>query len=1430
MNPEFAWNLLDKYFQDNPTALVDHHLNSFNNFFEHGINQIFREKNPIKIMKEQNTETRDYRLKANIYLAGREGNKIYYGKPIIFDDNNEHYMYPNEARLRNFTYGISIHYDVDIEYFITEEDGKITEKHETLSKIFLGRFPIMLRSKLCILNGFDKNVRYTMGECKNDSGGYFILDGKEKVIISQEKFADNMLYIRDKVNDLYSHSAEIRSVSEDASKPIRTLAIRIVSPSASLTNNQIVVNVPNVRKPVPLFILMRALGVISDKAIIESCLLDIEKYKNYVDLFIPSIHDAGKIFTQKTALNYIKTFTKGKTVSHVLDILMNYLLPNIGELNFRDKACYIGYMVFELLKVFRKENKPTDRDSFKYKRVELPGTLLYDLFKEYYTLQQKNIYQKIDKEYFFKKGLYGNDFTDLINNNYKEFFSERIVETGFRKAFKGSWGSEEHTKRLGIVQGVPRLSFNSYISIMRKINLPFDSSAKVVGPRLLHSSQWGKIDPVDTPDGGNIGLHKHMAILVKITEKCSGKPIIDWLRLNSDLRTLDESSFLYLSKSTKVFVNGSWIGVLNEPEKIKNLLLDNRRSALIPIYTSISWEIKTNSLFIYTDSGRLSHPVFYINYFNKRLSFDNEKIIKNILDNNFTWNELISGFEKKNESFNIDKCDIYNKVDDLYGTNSIDKLRDSQAIIEYIDTAEEETSLICVKFEDLTKHNQYTHMEIHPSLILGVMGNQIIFPENNPLPRDLFSCGQSKQAISMYHTNFNNRFDKMSVVLNYGQLPLVKSRYFKYINNEEHAYGINVIVAISCYGGYNVEDSVLFNKSALDRGLFRNTYYNTYETFEESSTNASSTVDSRFANIEKNNVIGLKPGYDYSELDETGLIKENTLLDEKKVLIGKTLTNLSNPSTSLDASVFTKKGQLGYVDKTFITEGEEGFRIAKVRVRDERIPVIGDKFCSRCGQKGTIGLVIDEENMPFTADGIKPDIIINPHALPSRMTIGQLLETVMGKSVSEYGGFAECTAFNNNGSKYESFGKLLTKAGFNSTANEILYNGESGEQMTADIFIGPTYYMRLKQLVKDKINYRARGPRTVLTRQTVQGRANDGGLRVGEQERDAIIGHGLSHFLQESMLIRGDEYFVGICNTTGMISIYNENLNLFMSPLADGPIKFTGATTGTVDNDNLRLDKITRFGRSFSIVRIPYAFKLLLQELGTMNINMRIITEDNIDQISSMSFNTLIDSITDPKIKSVNTKKSLVSRNKTLADNKINNKYLDENSDENSDKNSDSLKEFDILEDLKSSDGKKQPPVNEPSVIDTITSIPETASSFVQNLFKSPQSRKIDTSETKEKTLIKSNVPQLIENTKTNTQDNKPTLENVKTDIPIATSLDEKLIQKLPDVPDNKVVIVDDPEEPDILEEEKLKILTDIDAPKEDLEDDSTMEKSVSIN
>jgi hypothetical protein len=286
------------------------------------------------------------------------------------------------------------------------------------------------------------------------------------------------------------------------------------------------------------------------------------------------------------------------------------------------------------------------------------------------------------------------------------------------------------------------------------------------------------------------------------------------------------------------------------------------------------------------------------------------------------------------------------------------------------------------------------------------------------------------------------------------------------------------------------------------------------------------------------------------------------------------------------------------------------------------VPAIGDKFCSRCGQKGTIGLVIPEKDMPFTEDGVKPDIIINPHALPSRMTIGQLVECLQGKACAMYGAYGDCTAFVNKGPKHKIFGDLLTNVGYHSSGNQMLYNGTTGEQMNSEIFIGPTYYMRLKHMVKDKINYRAQGPRTMLTRQTVQGRANDGGLRIGEMERDGVIAHGAAKFLEESMMKRGDEYFMAVCNKTGTIAIYNNTLNLFLSPNADGPIKFTG----TLDN-NLNIENISRFGRSFSIVRVPYSFKLLMQELQTMNIQMRIITEDNVDQLQSMSYSRTINNL-----------------------------------------------------------------------------------------------------------------------------------------------------------------------------------------------------------
>ena len=1221
-----SWKIIDTYFKDNPSSLVAHHLESYNDFFDGGINRIFKENNPARFIERQGEDNKiGGRNECLLYLGGKDGSRIYFGKPIIYDANHAHYMYPNDARLRNMTYGTTIHYDVEIDVIYYDEEAKERKtKSVLLEKMYLGRFPIMLKSKLCILNKLSSEVCFNMGECRNDYGGYFIIDGKEKLIIPQETFADNMLYVRaNKPDDTYSYSAEIRSVSEDASKPMRTTSVKMVAPSPVLSNNQLVVDVPNVRKPVPLFILMRALGVISDKHIIETCLLDIERNSSYVDLFIPSIHDASKIFDQRTALEFIATFTKRQSVPSVLEILMNYFLPHVGTNNFLDKAYFLGTMVHRLLRVSTKEDKPTDRDNFKFKRIEQTGKLIYDLFREYYLIQKQEIMLAIDKEYYYHQGEYRDNFSNLIEANYRDFFKLRSVEAGFRKAFKGNWGSQERTRRLGVVQDVNRLSWNSFISQMRKLNLPLDASAKVVGPRHLNGSQWGYIDPVDTPDGGNIGLHKHLAISTQITSGFSSYPLIQWLRANTPMKILQECTPVYLSQNTKMIVNGNWIGVIADPMEVVELLKLLRRNGVLPTYMSISFDYAKNEIYMYTDAGRLTRPIYYID--NKKPSYDRAEFIDQLNSGKVTWEQLVTGFkEKADDDFDIRNNKLYGTMNELYKSDQVD-LNKYKAMIDFLDTSEEEGALIATYLDDLKKSKFYTHLEIHPSLILGVMGNMVIYPENNPYARDAFSCGQSKQAVSMYHSNYQMRIDKMGVILNCGQIPLLKSRYLEIINKEQMPYGVNAIVAIMSYTGYNVEDAILINQGAVDRGIFRTTYYSMYEAHEESTKVAGTLTNAYFADVSKKEVSGLKAGYDYSYLDKWGMIKENTPLDDKMVLIGKIT---SSGDLNIDNSVMPKKGQLGFVDKSFITEGEEGFRIGKVRIREERIPSIGDKMASRAGQKGTIGLIIPEDDMPFTADGIRPDLIINPHAIPSRMTIGQLIESMFGKACCEYGGFGDCTAFTTKGSNVNTYGYMLAKAGFHSSGNQLLYNGMTGEQLRSDIYIGPTYYMRLKHMVKDKINYRARGPRTALTRQTVQGRANDGGLRVGEMERDAVISHGAAAFLSESFLVRGDEYYMAVCNKTGMIAIYNPAQNIFLSPGADGPVKFHTTMEG-----KMTLEMVSQYGRSFSILRIPYSLKLLIQELQVMNIQMRIITNENVDTLMSMSYSDNIIKVTNNEVK-----------------------------------------------------------------------------------------------------------------------------------------------------------------------------------------------------
>ena len=1343
MDNDTIWNVINKYFQDTPQALVRHHIDSYNDFYKNGIYQIFKEKNPIILYSKLDPVTNEYMSQCKMYMGGKDGSKIYFGKPVIHDENNVHYMYPNEARLRNMNYSMTIHYDVEIEFIdkllpgqvptliggenheetretektteetiattvaneekIKEQTGEIEKEENTtthhggapkptkvkkkkteevrlemttktaaqlreltetamsentqtrthvLEKIFLGRFPVMVQSDFCILHGLPRETRHTMGECRNDLGGYFIIDGKEKTIVAQEKFADNMLYIKKVDDEKYLYSAEIRSVSENVSKPVRTFSVKICTPSSTFTNKQIVVNIPNVRAPVPLFIVFRALGIISDKDIISHCLLDLDKYEPMVDLFIPSVHDASNIMTQQNALKFIALLTKGKGTVHALEILNDYFLPHIGETNYIAKAYALGDIVFRLLSVYTGIEKPTDRDNFKFKRIELVGSLLYDLFREYWNIQLKNVHLEFEKRLYYDQEMYENNLFGLITNNYKEVFRERDLEKGFKKAYKGNWGAQTHTKRVGAVQDLNRLSFNSAMNHLRKTNLPLDSSVKLVGPRVLHNSQWGFIDPIDTPDGGSIGLHKHLAISTYITRGVSREPMIAWLRVKWAMKLIEEFSPLGLSKSTKVYINGFMVGAVDKPIQCVETFRLYRRNALLPTYSSATFDIRLNTIFVYTDAGRLCRPIFYKDEQSKKMSYQSKSILKTLQDNDFTWEELITGFNKKRDSVSFDPSEmkiynlheLYEGVENETNPAKLDRFLHKKAVLDYIDNSESEHTMIAFDTDSYeesvgtSSDTKYTHCEIHNSLMFGMMCNMIIFPENNPATRNSFSCGQSKQACSMYHTNYQVRMDKTAVLLNYGQTPLVKSRYLDHITHEENPYGENAIVAIACFTGYNVEDAILVNEASIKRGLFRTSYISCYESHEESTKNMDTVTDIKFTNVQENpNIVGTRSGSDYSQLDENGMIKTGTIVTEDTALIGRVVVNyplgdnaINQDAINSDDSKFPKKGQTGVVERVFITDDEEGKRIAKVRIIDQRIPTLGDKMASRAGQKGTIGMVVAERDMPFTADGIRPDLIINPHALPTRMTIGQLVECITGKACAMMGGFGDCTAFNNKGSKIGVFGEILTKQGFHSNGNEILYDGMSGKQMESEIFMGPTYYMRLKHMVKDKVNSRRKGPRTKLTKQTVGGRANDGGLRIGEMERDTIISHGITDFLTESMMDRGDRYYLAICNHSGMISIYNPAKKLFMSPMADGPLKYVGS----LENEDMRLEHVTQFGRSFSVISIPYSFKLLVQELQAINIQMRIITEDNIEQIENMSYSNNIEKVTNGKIKS----------------------------------------------------------------------------------------------------------------------------------------------------------------------------------------------------
>jgi DNA-directed RNA polymerase II subunit RPB2 len=1192
------WTIVDSYFRDNKNFLVSHQLDSYNDFISNQIPNIIKSFNPIITFKDLLTggDNKTYLHEIYVYIGGKEGNEIFIQKPLI---DNE-ILYPNIARLRNYNYSSTILCNVLIEYVTNDKNGRTTQIKE-LKEISIGKIPIMLQSKYCALYNRSQDAINNLGECLYDPGGYFILGGSEKVITAQESTCNNRIFVTKSEKDKFSYKASIKSKLDNTNDIPKTLKLMILKDYDKINNykiDTILVSIQGLTKQIPLFILFRALGIESDKEIIKYIFYDIEnkEYEKMIEFLRVSILDANQIYDQNSALEYIGLTVKDGNVKKALNIMLNDVFPHLTN-DFNVKAYYLGYMTFNLLMVrfgFRNE---TDRDSYIYRRVELSGYLLSNLFREYYNKFRNELANNLDNEYNIQVNSWENKnkiITLIEDYNKYKIFNPNIIEKGFLDGIRSGvrFGIKPDPLRTNVSQTLNRISYVGFCSSLRRTSTPFDRANKSRKPRVLHGSQWGYMCPCEYPEGKDVGLIKNLALTTNITIECDSKEIKKFLR-DYGLIYLNEINPEDISKTVKIFVNGNWLGVHNNIKELRDIFLLHRRNGLINIFTSFCFSIKEMEVNINTDAGRCCRPLLIVN--NNKIKFKKD-IINGIKRGSIKWQNLIIGFDK--ELLNYYDCTYYCATPDRNKLNDVlANLRTNSGLIEYIDSEETNNTLISMDISYLNSMTKnYTHMELHPSLILGLLANNIPFINSNQAPRNVFSGAQGKQALSIYASNFRHRMDTMGYLLDYPQRSLVCTRLMNYTNNNTMPNGINAIVAIACYTGYNQEDSIIINKSALDRGLFKTTYYKTIESTEDETVSQEKII---FCNpielMNEGNDINIKV-LDYSQLDGNGFIKENTYVDEDTILIGKCIAKENKKNNFIeddkikykyvDVSIPTPHGYKAIVDKVYVNYDEKNKKMCKIRLRKVKIPMVGDKFCSRAGQKGVIGMVLHETDMPFTKDGIVPDIIINPHALPSRMTIGHLIECILCKSCCELGFIGDSTAFTNN--SYEAIGRVLEeKCGFEKNGNEFMYNGMTGEQIETEIFLGPTYYQRLKHMVEDKMFSRNKGPTVLRTRQPAEGRGRGGGLRLGEMERDAILSHGVMHFLRESYMERSDSYTFYVCNKSGTIASVNEDQKIYKSQA----IK---------ENTN-----------DFSQVNIPYSMKLLIQELECMSLTPRIVTGNN---------------------------------------------------------------------------------------------------------------------------------------------------------------------------------------------------------------------------
>ncbi|KAG6890204.1 DNA-directed RNA polymerase III subunit [Termitomyces sp. Mi166 len=1130
-NVEDKWLLLPAFLK--VKGLVKQHIDSFNYFVDVDIKNIVKANNKV-------TSDVDPRF----WLKYTDIN-------VGFPDRNEmtsidRKVTPNECRLRDITYAAPV--IVTIQY---TRGRSIVQRN-----VNIGRLPIMLRSSKCVLTNGSEAELARMIECPLDPGGYFVVKGTEKVILVQEQLSKNRIIVEtDPVKGIVQ--ASCTSSTHGGLKSKTYVATK--KGKMYLRHNC-------VHEDIPIAIALKALGIQSDKEILLLTAGNTEAYKN---AFSANLEEAAKlgVFTRQQALEYIGSRVKiNRRVmgprrpawEEALEALATIVLAHVpvNGLDFRSKAIFVATMTRRVLMAMDDEKMVDDRDYVGNKRLELyvfitsflacitaytgvrAGQLLALLFEDLFKTYNTNLKSAIDK--VLKKPSRTSEF-DAFNT--MQFQGDHLTAGFVRAISTGNWSLKRFKmERAGVTHVLSRLSFISALGMMTRISSQFEKTRKVSGPRALQPSQWGVLCPSDTPEGEACGLVKNLALMTHITTDVDEEPIIRLaFMLGVEDITLATGTEIYGPHTFVVNVNGTIIGLTRYPTRFVAQFRKLRRARRMSEFVSVYINNHHHTVHIASDGGRICRPMIIVENGRPKVTSEHITLLK-----------------KGKLAFD-------------------DFLR--KGLVEYLDVNEENDTYIALYESDIVPAT--THLEIEPFTLLGAVAGLIPYPHHNQSPRNTYQCAMGKQAIGAIAYNQLNRIDTLLYLLVYPQQPMVKTKTIELVGYDRLPAGQNATVAVMSFSGYDIEDALILNKASLDRG------YGRCQVLRKNATLIRKYPNGTFdrladAPIDENGQVAKK--YDIVQMD--GLAGVGERVDPGDVYVNKqSPTNATdNTFTGQAASVPYKNAPLTYkspvagnIDKVMISDTENDQTLIKVLIRQTRRPELGDKFSSRHGQKGVCGLIVNQEDMPFNDRGISPDTIMNPHGFPSRMTVGKMIELLAGKAGVLRGTLEYGTAF--GGSKVEDMSRILVENGFSYAGKDMLTSGITGEPLEAYVYFGPIYYQKLKHMVMDKMHARARGPRATLTRQPTEGRSREGGLRLGEMERDCLIGYGATQLLLERLMISSDKFEVNACEECGLMG-------------------YNGWCT------------YCKSSKKMAQLTIPYAAKLLFQELMAMNVVPRLVLDD----------------------------------------------------------------------------------------------------------------------------------------------------------------------------------------------------------------------------